>query len=96
MTLAKAFKATGEQPEKSVIFAAWTGEEKGLCGSTYFVEHAKKNDLNMVLNLNYDMIARDEETDTLKNQAEMVYTKANSNIEEITRKNLEAYGLIST
>ncbi len=93
MTLAKAFKATGEQPEKSVIFAAWTGEEKGLCGSTYFVEQAKKNDLNVVLNLNYDMIARDEETDTLKNKAEMVYTKANSNIEETTRKNLEAYGL---
>jgi len=28
MTIAKAFAATGKKPEKSIIFAAWTGEEK--------------------------------------------------------------------
>ena len=89
MTIAKAFKATGKKPEKSVIFAAWTGEEKGLWGSKYFVQEAKKKDMNVVLNLNYDMIARDVESDTLKNKASMVYTKANSGIEEITKKNIE-------
>ena len=93
MTIAKAFKATGEKPEKSIIFAAWSGEEKGLWGSKYFVQQAEKNDLNVMLNLNYDMIGRDTEKDTLKNQASMVYTKANSKIEEITKKNLEDYDI---
>jgi len=93
MTIAKAFKATGKKPEKSVIFAAWTGEEKGLWGSKYFVQEAKKKDMNVVLNLNYDMIARDVESDTLKNKASMVYTKANSGIEEITKKNIEDFDI---
>ena len=93
MTIAKAFKATGKKPEKSIIFAAWTGEEKGLWGSRYFVEDALEKDLNIVLNLNYDMIARDTEKDSLKNQASMVYTKANTGIEELTKKNLETYGI---
>lgn len=91
MTIAKAFMATGKKPEKSVIFAAWTGEEKGLYGSEYFVDQAQKKKLNVVLNLNYDMIARDEADDTLKNKADMSYTKAYPGIEELTRKNLETY-----
>jgi hypothetical protein len=91
MTIAKAFMATGKKPEKSIIFAAWTGEEKGLFGSKYFVQQAQKNNLNVVLNLNYDMIARDAENDSLKNKAGMVYTKANTGIAEITKKNLEEY-----
>jgi Zn-dependent M28 family amino/carboxypeptidase len=93
MTIAKAFKATGKKPEKSVIFAAWTGEEKGLFGSKYFVQTAEEDDMNVVLNLNYDMIARDPKNDTLKNQAHMVYTKANSVIAETTKKNIEDYDI---
>jgi hypothetical protein len=91
MTIAKAFMATGKKPEKSIIFAAWTGEEKGLFGSEYFVEQAQKKKMNVVLNLNYDMIARDVERDTLKNMADMSYTKAYAGIEEITKKNIEDY-----
>ena len=91
MTIAKAFAATGKKPEKSVIFAAWTGEEKGLFGSKYFVQDAMKKKMNIVLNLNYDMIARDETNDTLKNKADMSYTKAYPGIEELTKKNLADY-----
>jgi hypothetical protein len=91
MTIAKAFAAAGKKPEKSIIFAAWTGEEKGLYGSKYFVQQAKKKNMNIVLNLNYDMISRDVETDTLKNKADMSYTKAYPGIEEITKKNLTDY-----
>jgi hypothetical protein len=32
MTIARACMATGEKPEKTIVFAAWTGEEKGLWG----------------------------------------------------------------
>ncbi len=93
MTIAKAFMATGKKPEKSIIFAAWTGEEKGLFGSKYFVQQAQKNNLNVVLNLNYDMIARDEEKDSLKNMADMVYTKANTGIADLTKKNISDYNI---
>lgn len=93
MTVAKAFMATGKKPEKSIIFAAWTGEEKGLFGSKYFVQQAQKNNMNIVLNLNYDMIARDVERDTLKNMADMMYTKANAGIEELTKMNIDNYNI---
>lgn len=93
MTIAKAFMATGKKPEKSIIFAAWTGEEKGLFGSKYFVQEAQKNNLNVVLNLNYDMIGRDRENDSLKNMAGMVYTKANNGIAETTKKNIADYNI---
>lgn len=93
MTIAKAFKATGKKPEKSIIFAAWTAEEKGLFGSKHFVQEAQKEEMNIILNLNYDMIARDIERDTLKNMAVMNYTKANEGIEEITKKNIEDYSI---
>lgn len=93
MTIAKAFKATGKKPEKTVIFAAWTGEERGLWGSRYFVREAMKSKMNIVLNLNYDMIARDAEGDTNKNKASMTYTKANAGIEELTRKHIGEYNI---
>ena len=93
MTIAKAFKATGKKPEKTVIFAAWTGEEKGLWGSRYFVREAMKKEMNIQLKLNYDMIARDAENDTRKNKASMVYTRANAGIEEITKRHIEDYNI---
>ena len=36
--IARAFKA-GPAPERTVLFAAWTGEERGLLGSEYFAQH---------------------------------------------------------
>lgn len=93
MTIAKAFAATGKKPEKSIVFAAWTGEEKGLFGSKYFVQQAQKNGMNLVLNLNYDMIARDTDADTAKNKAMMTYTKAYPGIEELTRKNIAGHNI---
>jgi len=74
MTLAKAFMATGVKPKKTIIFAAWTGEEKGLLGSTYYVDKYKKKE-NLVLNLNFDMISRRPEKDTAGFKAGMDYTK---------------------
>ncbi len=93
MTIGKAFKAMGQKPEKTIIFAAWTGEEKGLWGSRYFVQDALRKEMNIVLNLNYDMIARSTKEDTLKNQASMVYTRARAGIEDLTRKNLEDFDI---
>jgi len=92
MTIAKACMATGEKPEKTIVFAAWTGEEKGLLGSKYFADHPY-DDAEMKLNLNYDMISRDNRDDSLGVKCSMVYTKKYSILKELSDKHNEGYGL---
>ena len=38
LEIARAFKA-GEPPARTVLFAAWTAEEKGLLGADYYASH---------------------------------------------------------
>jgi len=92
MTIAKACMATGEKPEKTIVFAAWTGEEKGLLGSEYFADHPY-NDAKMALNLNYDMISRDNRDDSLGVKCSMVYTKSYPGLEEMSNKHNDEYDL---
>ncbi len=92
MTIAKAFMATGVKPEKTLVFAAWTAEEKGLIGSKYFAQHPY-NDCNMLAYLNYDMISRDDSNDSLGVICSMNYTKAHPEFEEMTNKHNEEYEL---
>jgi hypothetical protein len=92
MTMARAFMASGQQPEKTIVFAAWTGEEKGLLGSEYFADHPY-NDAKMLLNLNYDMISRDDKDDTLGVVCTMNYTEKYGILKDVADKNNEAYGL---
>ena len=92
MSIAKACMANGEKPEKTIVFCAWTGEEKGLLGSKYFADHPY-NDAKMILNLNYDMISRDNTNDSLGNMCSMNYTKAYPVLEDLTNKNIEEYKL---
>lgn len=57
LQIAQAFKATGVQPERTVIFAFWDGEEKGLLGSKYFTQTYPE--IGKVKGyLNFDMIGR--------------------------------------
>ena len=59
LQVARAFLATDVQPERTVIFAFWDGEEKGLLGSRYFT--MTYPELNKVKGyLNYDMIGRNK------------------------------------
>jgi hypothetical protein len=57
LQLAKAFKESKQKPERTIIFAFWDGEEKGLLGSRYFV---KKHPFieNIAAYMNFDMIGR--------------------------------------
>ena len=60
LQIAKAFKATGVQPERTVIFAFWDGEEKGLLGSKYFTQTYPE--IGKVKGyLNFDMIGRNND-----------------------------------
>ena len=93
MTIAKAFMATGVKPKKTVVFAAWTAEEKGLIGSSYFVQNPPVPKENIIVNLNYDMIARDAENDENGNMCGMTYTRKFKELETMTAKYNEQYNL---
>lgn len=92
MTIAKAFAATGRKPARSVVFAAWTAEEKGLLGSEYFVR-TLPDSTQVVINLNYDMIARNAEDDSLGNKASMMYTESWDDIRKVTAEHLSHYAI---
>jgi hypothetical protein len=44
--------------QRGVLFAFWSGEELGLLGSSYFVEHPTLELSNVVAYLNFDMVGR--------------------------------------
>lgn len=94
LMLAKAFAASGIKPKKTIVFAAWTGEEINLFGSRYFVENPYGESLeNIKFYLNFDMISKDDDTDTLKNQARMDYTSSYPKLETNTEKFITDYNL---
>jgi putative aminopeptidase FrvX len=92
MTIAKAIMATGVKPKRTIIFAAWTGEEKGLLGSQYFVNKFK-NVENIKLNLNYDMISRNDATDTEGVNAGVTYTENWPVLKTVVEKANKEYNL---
>jgi hypothetical protein len=47
-----------DPPRRSVLFVHFSGEELGLLGSQYFVEHAPVPIENIVAMLNFDMVGR--------------------------------------
>ena len=59
--MAKAFtsaKAKGKGPRRSIVFMTVSGEEKGLWGSDYYVEHPTVDLSKVSADLNIDMIGR--------------------------------------
>ena len=60
LQIVRSFLASGQQPERTVIFAFWDGEEKGLLGSKYFAQTFPQ--INQVKGyLNFDMIGRNND-----------------------------------
>lgn len=94
MTIARAFAASGVKPKKSIVFCAWTGEEKGLLGSEYFTLYPPVGKItDYKFYMNFDMIARDIASDTAKNMAGITYTKAYPKLEEITKAAVDEFKL---
>ncbi|MCU6454452.1 M28 family metallopeptidase [Sphingomonas sp. A2-49] len=52
---ARRFTASGKPPRRTVMFLAVTGEEKGLIGSSYFVDHPTVPADTIVADVNLDM-----------------------------------------
>src|SRR5205085_8896159 len=65
--LAKTFaqaKKEGHGARRSMLFMTVAGEEKGLLGSSYYVQHPEFPLKNTVCDLNIDMIGRVDEKHT--------------------------------
>ncbi|MCX7975377.1 MAG: M20/M25/M40 family metallo-hydrolase [Candidatus Aminicenantes bacterium] len=58
LNVARAMVLNPEKPKRTVVFALWTGEEKGLLGSRYYVRHPAFPLEKTVAYLNLDMIRR--------------------------------------
>ncbi|WP_332766062.1 M28 family metallopeptidase [Phenylobacterium sp.] len=55
MEIARAFKA-GPRPDRTLVFAAWTAEERGLLGSEYYGVHPTVPLETMAANLTIDVL----------------------------------------
>jgi len=55
MAMAKYFAKT-KSNKRSILFTLFSAEEKGLLGSKYLAETLKKEDLNLYLMLNFEMV----------------------------------------
>lgn len=60
LEIANAFKEHITDNKRSIVFAAFGGEEFGLLGSTHFINHCPIPRKKMVACLNLDMIGREE------------------------------------
>jgi hypothetical protein len=58
LMLARALTFLGERPKRSVLFAFWDAEEKGLVGSRYWTNHPTLPLRRLAFVLNLDMIGR--------------------------------------
>jgi hypothetical protein len=91
LTLANAFATAPERPKRSIIFALWGAEEKGLLGSSYFVENPVVPLDQIVVKKNLDMIGRDRESPELgiraednRNQVHITVSAHNPLLEKVT------------
>jgi hypothetical protein len=58
LELAEAFSRSEARPDRSLLFLVPSGEEKGLWGSAYFVEHPTVPLSDVVADLNMDLVGR--------------------------------------
>jgi len=54
-----------QRPSRTILFAHVSGEEKGLLGSEWWVDHPTRPIMNVVANLNTDMVGGDTHPDTV-------------------------------
>lgn len=60
VALAHAFAKSGMRPRRSILFAIFAAEERGLLGSYYYVAHPLRPLAGTRAVINFDMIGRDE------------------------------------
>jgi hypothetical protein len=73
LELAEAYTLNPTRPDRSILFVAMTGEEKGLLGSEYYVSHPVRPLDRSIANLNIDMIGRIDERHAAMTSGRYVY-----------------------
>ena len=58
LEVAEAVSQLAEKPRRSILFAFWDGEEKGLLGSKHWVEHPTVPLDHVPVMINADMVGR--------------------------------------
>jgi len=91
MTIARAMVASGIRPKNTIVFCAWTAEEKGLLGSRYFVSKADTAKIRCYMN--YDMISRTAPDDSTGMKADYNYTSGLPLLKELAEKHIKEYNL---
>ncbi len=92
LALAKAFILSGIKPERTLLFAAWTGEERGLLGSSHFVETFDHPEQIKYYH-NYDMIGRSPDPLQPDSNVGFIYTEAWEEAKTLSMKNNQTYAL---
>lgn len=85
---AKRFTASGVPPKRTILFLAVTGEEKGLVGSGYFVEHPTVPLDRIVADVNLDMPIL-----TYRFEDMIVYGADRTTLGPIVRRAVESAGV---
>ncbi|MBK5720028.1 M20/M25/M40 family metallo-hydrolase [Dysgonomonas sp. Marseille-P4677] len=98
LQIAKAFAASEQKPERTIIFALWDGEEMGLLGSSHFVEdHSSYIPIPLVASvpvkgyINCDMIGRDKDGDG--SHVDISFTDSKPVFAEWIKSDIEKYKL---
>lgn len=91
MTIANAFATSGIKPKNTIIFCAWTAEEKGLLGSRYYVSKAETQKIRCYMN--YDMISRTAPDDTTGRKCDFNYSSGLPIFRQMTEEHIKNYGL---
>lgn len=91
LQIARAFVVSGQQPERTVIFAFWDGEELGLLGSEYFVADCPFAS-SIKGYLNFDMIGRNKDEEKPEHVV-YFYTESHPAFGEWLKDDIETYKL---
>ncbi|NTW23379.1 MAG: M20/M25/M40 family metallo-hydrolase [Lentimicrobium sp.] len=86
LAIADAWVRAGVKPSCNLVFAAWTAEEKGLLGSTWFVRNFNFSKQSIDLNINFDMISRSDPADKEAKIISIGFLKGTENLKSMARE----------
>ncbi|MGQ9471597.1 MAG: M28 family peptidase [Candidatus Aminicenantales bacterium] len=72
ISIARAIALNPVKPKRTIVFCLWTGEERGLLGSRYYVQNPTFPMEKTVGYLNYDMISRPFDQQTIARYTRML------------------------
>jgi hypothetical protein len=87
LAMARALARNPEKPKRSVVFCLWTGEEEGLLGSRWYVQHPLFPMKDTQAYINLDMVARPWDEKGLQRMTRMLRIGADELLKKITPAN---------